>query len=201
MISTYVLFVVVVVVVVVVVGIKTHRKTQKNSPSLKTQLSPHLVKHKKSSNLADTLLDRSQTNQLLIKLNKLIIHSLLEHEIIHRACDSVVRHLLKVLDLGRTGLTRNFLGAVALVSRGFGFSALGVCLAQALGKVAFFDVLVVGVSVYVYISVGSGMDGLERENILLGWTRTLLHLRSSGKLKGRTGAEGGGGCLNFCQCS
>jgi len=182
-------------------ALKLTEKLQKNSPSLKTQLSPHLVKHKKSSNLADTLLDRSQTNQLLIKLNKLIIHSLLEHKIIHRACDSVVRHLLKVLDLGRTGLTRNFLGAVALVSRGFGFSALGVCLAQALGKVAFFDVLVVGVSVYVYISVGSGMDGLERENILLGWTRTLLHLRSSGKLKGRTGAEGGGGCLNFCQCS
>jgi hypothetical protein len=47
-----------------------------------SEFSAHLVKNQKRSNFFDTLLNRDETNELPVKLGKLVLDTFLEHKFI-----------------------------------------------------------------------------------------------------------------------
>mmetsp|Transcript_18673 Transcript_18673/g.43732 ORF Transcript_18673/g.43732 Transcript_18673/m.43732 type:complete len:420 (-) Transcript_18673:152-1411(-) len=75
------------------------RHVEARHARLEAELPPHLVQHEERRDLLHPLLDGDEPDQVPVELVELILHPLLEHELVHGPRRLVVGHLVHVRDL------------------------------------------------------------------------------------------------------
>jgi len=68
---------------------------QRGDAGLQAELQPHLVDDQQRGDLAHALLDRPQTDQVVIELVQDVLDALFEHEVIHGAGTRILRDVVE----------------------------------------------------------------------------------------------------------
>mmetsp|Transcript_23200 Transcript_23200/g.64307 ORF Transcript_23200/g.64307 Transcript_23200/m.64307 type:complete len:222 (-) Transcript_23200:139-804(-) len=128
--------------------------------SFETKLASHLIKNQQSGNFLNTLLNRDQTNEFLVKLIKLILYTLLEHELVDGSGRGIVGHVIHVSNLGETLFSGNLSRTFTLQGGVLFLTAFGISLIQTISKTDSLKRIVTFVT--------PELQRLRSENILVG---------------------------------
>mmetsp|Transcript_32960 Transcript_32960/g.72294 ORF Transcript_32960/g.72294 Transcript_32960/m.72294 type:complete len:228 (+) Transcript_32960:913-1596(+) len=151
---------------------------QRGDGGLEAKLTTHLVKNKKGSNLLNTLLDRDKTNKVVVKLVKLILDTLLEHELIDGTSGLTVRHIAHVGNLLETLLTLDLSGTFAVRGLLLVLSALYVGLVQLVTETAIVGSRILRLGFFIVL------DRFSAEGVLRRLTSRTLFVEACEVLPG-----------------